>query len=455
MKTHRRSNRLWTLGATLGIALFSTGCILHTHGTRDDYYETQSRTRTTVSSNYYGYVGGHVIPDAQGGGWCFVSSQHNHGYAPDYPSYYGNAGGHYSYRGPVSFYFYGYHPIPSNQGRGWCNLHGRHVHRYHPGRRAGWQYHRGRRYYWYDERSPRRDPHPAEPAWVDRNPRGHPTRGATRGPSRGTAAGPATATSGASRGQPAPARPGTAAPARGHDNGVGRGHEPGQSNGRGHDARGKPTDPVRRYGWSPTTGSVDLGAAESERGGSYGTRPPPRATPTYGATPAPATVTPVRTTDRPSYQATPTTPTYTPQPPRSTYGANPVPATPPSATRTTPRGTYGASRVPATPPSATVTTPRTTYQAAPAGNTRTAQPAGNSDPRWRATPRSPAGTVNTGTSSRTSSSVRRIGPSKAERAKQGDKEDREARGLSKKKKSAPATGTKIRLSPAKPARKAK
>ena len=441
MKTQRRSNRLWNLAALLGIALLSSGCIIHTYETRDDFYETQSRTRTTTSSySNNGYVGGHVIPDANGGGWCFVSAQHNHGYAPDYPSYYGNDSGYYAYRGPVSFYFYGYHPVPTGHGSGWCNLHGRHVHRYHPGRRGGWQYHRGRRYYWYDDRAPRRDPHPAEPAWADRNPRGEPTRGHARGnhrgPSRGTAAGPATSAAGATRGQPAAGRPASAAGATSGQPAPARPANGGQA--RGHDVRGGAATPAPRSGWTPTTGPVDLGVAESERGGTYEAKPATG----YGVSRVAPTATPATPSARPTFNANPSNPTYTPQPARPTYGATPT-----TPSYTAPRATIGGSTV---APAATGTGRRPTFQGTSVKDTRTpvSQPSGTVDPRWRVKPRNPGTATSGNTSARTPAGRRHVGPSKAERAKQGDKEDREERGLKKKKAS--SSGTKIRLTPARP-----
>ncbi|MDF1561725.1 MAG: hypothetical protein P1V51_01705 [Deltaproteobacteria bacterium] len=411
MKNQKRNNRVWQLSGAIAVVLFSSGCIIHTYDHRDDFYETQSRTRTVYTTSY-AYVGGHVIPDVHGGGWCFVTGQHHHGYAPDYPSYYGDAGGYYQYQGPVSFYFYGYHPIPAGHGHGWCNLHGRHVHRYHPGNRSGWQYHRSRRYYWYDDRSPRRDPHPAEPAWADRNPRGEPVRGTAMGPT-GHAATPAP------RGQPAPADDR-------HSNTRGQGHQPGHSNGVGHEPRANPA-PVRRYGETP---SYDLGTA-SDRGGTY-----------IPATPAQPAAT--RADPRPTYGASGVTPAATRADPRPTYGATPVNE---DRTAVPARPNYGAQPV---PPSATRADPRPTFGATPVDQSRSpvSQPGNRVDPRWRQ-PQDPTG--GTATTPARSGGVRHLGPAKAERAKQGDKDEREAQGL-KKKKESPAKGAKIRLEPATPAK---
>ncbi|RMG20571.1 MAG: hypothetical protein D6729_02525 [Deltaproteobacteria bacterium] len=405
------------LGALVALA---AGCTFHTYQARDEWYDRYRRADAGYYDGFgsgdagratYGYVGGHVIPSAYGGGWCFVEGPHVHSYPPDVPSYYISIDGYFSYRGPVSFYYYGGHPIPAEYGGGWCYRRGRHVHRYHPARQRGWLFDRGRGYYWYDANEPRRDPHPAEPAWAERHPRGEPVRGGWARPA------PA-------RGRPAtthPARPVTGTSDDGVEDGLVRWGEDDDHHGHaaherdehdrhgdeghhGHAARRDDDEgaPVRRYGgWQPSPRSDDLGDALSDHGGTY-------------------------------------------VPPRDTTPETPIRGYYTGATGGAHAPTYGATRVD-TSPTYRVSPPAPTVRGTPVG-TATATPGRPVDTRWHGTPVRPIGTTGTVGGSRVRP-VRIVGPAKAERVKRAAKDKAEVEGLKKRPKATRLRGATIRLMP--------
>ena len=90
---------------------------------------------------YYGNE--HAIPDAFGGGWCYLDGQHEHDYYPDQPANYVVSGGFYYWNAPVGFTYYSGHPLP---GGGWCYINGPHSHGYYPPQSEGWVYRPGSGY---------------------------------------------------------------------------------------------------------------------------------------------------------------------------------------------------------------------------------------------------------------------------------------------------------------------
>src|SRR5689334_20527499 len=49
------------------------------------------------------YYGQHFIPEAVGGGWCYLDGPHTHDYSPDRADWYEQDGGYWYYRGPFQF----------------------------------------------------------------------------------------------------------------------------------------------------------------------------------------------------------------------------------------------------------------------------------------------------------------------------------------------------------------
>ena len=100
----------------------------------------------------------HFIPEAYGGGWCYLSGPHTHEYGPDQADYYVLDNGYYYYRGPFEFTYDSGHPLP---GGGWCPYSGPHRHDYYPPQSADWRWRAGSGWYYQGHYNPSRPPPPA------------------------------------------------------------------------------------------------------------------------------------------------------------------------------------------------------------------------------------------------------------------------------------------------------
>ena len=75
------------------------------------------------------YLAEHPVPDAQGGGWCFIDGDHCHDYFPPHVDQYSYDGRSYSFGADINYTYVDVHPVPYG---GWCNERGPHSHRYRP-----------------------------------------------------------------------------------------------------------------------------------------------------------------------------------------------------------------------------------------------------------------------------------------------------------------------------------
>ncbi len=88
----------------------------------------------------YRYYGPHLIPESQGGGWCWIDGVHVHDYAPQEMSVYRVADSVYTYAGPTVVTYWDPHPDPWG---GECELHGYHTHDYFPSYTDGFSWNPG------------------------------------------------------------------------------------------------------------------------------------------------------------------------------------------------------------------------------------------------------------------------------------------------------------------------
>jgi hypothetical protein len=127
-----------------------TGCVIRTVS------EPYPPADMPVPVAFY-YYGEHFIPEAAGGGWCYVEGAHSHDYGPERADWYVLEGGYWYYRGPFQFTYLAGHPLP---GGGWCYINGPHVHDYYPPRGSEWFWRRGVGYVYQGPYRPERPPPP-------------------------------------------------------------------------------------------------------------------------------------------------------------------------------------------------------------------------------------------------------------------------------------------------------
>src|SRR5512133_442663 len=86
------------------------------------------------------FSGNHPIPEAVGGGWCYVDGPHQHDYRAEREDYFRVDRGYFTYSGPSVYFYFDGHPMP---GGGWCMVRGRHSHDYVAPHDNDWEWARG------------------------------------------------------------------------------------------------------------------------------------------------------------------------------------------------------------------------------------------------------------------------------------------------------------------------
>jgi len=144
--------------ACVALSVLATGCLTPIVEDRP----TAVRSAPPPVPAVYRYSGPHHVPDAWGGGWCYVDGEHEHDYAPQDRGWYRYERGVYTYSAPIVATYWDVHP---DELGGWCYLHGAHTHGYLPpkGQLTHYQWDRQRHAYRYV-------PHDADPVLAPSTP---------------------------------------------------------------------------------------------------------------------------------------------------------------------------------------------------------------------------------------------------------------------------------------------